>query len=68
MRENGRRVDYMVQRALPESVISPRGHAEGFVYRETFRRGAKTLTLDVDIVDATSGAVLGTAQIPFMAS
>jgi len=33
------------------------------------RRGrAKTLTLDVDIVDAVSGTMLGTAQLPFMAS
>jgi hypothetical protein len=38
------------------------------VYFEAFRRGAKTLTLNVDIVDAVSGTVLGTAQIPFMAS
>jgi len=58
----------MVQRALPEGVISPGGHAEGFVYFDAFHRGAKMLTLDVDIVDAVSGAVLGTARIPFMAS
>ena len=58
----------MVHRALPEGVISPGGRAAGFVYFEAFRRGAKTLTLNVDIVDAVSGTVLGTAQIPFMAS
>ncbi len=58
----------MVQRALPEGVISTGGHAEGFVYFEAFHRGAKMLTLNVDIVDAVSGAVLGTAQIPFMTS
>lgn len=58
----------MVRRALPEGVISAGGRAEGFVYFESFRRGAKTLTLNVDIVDAVSGTVLGTAQIPFMAS
>jgi len=58
----------MVRRALPEGVISPGGHAEGFVYFEAFRRGARMLTLDVDVVDAVSGAVLGTAQIPFSAS
>src|ERR1043165_4319131 len=38
----------MVQRALPEGVISPGGHAEGFIYFEAFKRGAKTLTLNVD--------------------
>jgi hypothetical protein len=58
----------MVQRALPEGVISPGGRAEGFVFFEAFKRGAKTLTLNVDVVDAVSGATLGTAQIPFMAS
>lgn len=58
----------MVHRALPEGVISSGGRAEGFVYFEAFRRGAKTLTLNVDIVDAVSGTVLGTAQIPFIAS
>lgn len=58
----------MVQRALPEGVISTGGHAEGFVYFEAFRRGAKTLTLSVDIVDAVSGTTLGTAQIPFVTS
>ena len=58
----------MVQRALPEGVIAPGGHAGGFVYFEAFHRGAKTLTLNVDVVDAVTGAVLGTAQIPFMAS
>jgi hypothetical protein len=56
----------MVQRALPEGVISAGGRAEGFVYFEAFHRGAKMLTLHVDIVDAVSGALLGTAQIPFV--
>ncbi len=55
----------MVRRALPEGVISPGGSAEGFVYFEAFNRDARTLTLDVDIVDAVSGSVLGTARIPF---
>ena len=56
----------MVQRALPEGVISPSGHAEGFVYFEAFKRGSRTLMLNVDIVDAVSGTTLGTAHIPFM--
>jgi hypothetical protein len=58
----------MVHRALPEGVMSPGGNAEGFVYFEAFKRGAKTLTLNVDIVDAMSGSVIGTAKIPFLAS
>jgi hypothetical protein len=57
----------MVQRALPEGVMSSGGSAEGFVYFEAFHRGTKTLTLNVDIVDAMSGSVIGTAKIPFLA-
>ena len=57
----------MVQRALPEGVLEPGGSAMGFVYFEEFHRDAKTLTLAADIVDATSGSVIGTAQIPFVA-
>ncbi|MDB4874391.1 MAG: hypothetical protein JWM41_837 [Gemmatimonadetes bacterium] len=57
----------MVQRALPEGVLSPGGRASGFVYFEALHRDAKTLTLAVDVIDANTGAVLGTAQIPFVA-
>lgn len=56
----------MVQRALPEGVISAGGRAEGFVYFEAFHRGERALTLNVDIVDAVSDTLLGTAQIPFV--
>lgn len=58
----------MVQRALPEGVLSPGGTAAGFVYFEPLHRDAKTLTLSVDMVDAVTGNVLGTARIPFTAS
>jgi hypothetical protein len=57
----------MVQRALPEGVLEAGGRASGFVYFEPLDRDARTLTLAVQIVDAASGAVLGTAQIPFVA-
>jgi hypothetical protein len=57
----------MVQRALPEGVLAPGGRAMGFVYFEALHRDAKTLTLAIDIVDASTGAVLGTARIPFVA-
>jgi hypothetical protein len=38
------------------------------VYFESLHRDAKMLTLAVDIVDATSGTVVGTARIPFAAN
>jgi hypothetical protein len=56
----------MVQRALPEGVLSPGGTVSGFVYFESLDRDARTLTLSVDIVDATTNASLGTARIPFV--
>lgn len=55
----------MIQRALPEGVLSPQGRAEGFVYFEALHRDARTLTLAMNLVDAETGAVLGTAEIPF---
>ncbi|HTE46103.1 MAG TPA: hypothetical protein VK636_12705 [Gemmatimonadaceae bacterium] len=58
----------MVQRALPEGVLSPGGHATGFVYFEALHRDAKTLTLTVDIVDASTGELVNTAHIPFVAN
>lgn len=57
----------MIQRALPEGVLSPKGHAEGFVYFEALHRDARTLTLAMNLVDANSGSVIGTAEIPFVA-
>ena len=57
----------MVQRALPEGVLSPNGHAEGFVYFEALHPDARTLTLGVNLVDAESGSLIGTAEIPFVA-
>jgi hypothetical protein len=55
----------MVQRALPEGVLSPGGTVSGFVYFESLDRDARTLTLAVEIVDAETNASLGTARIPF---
>jgi hypothetical protein len=56
----------MVQRALPEGVIDAGGRAEGFVYFEALHKDARSLTLSVEIVDATTNTSLGTATIPFI--
>jgi hypothetical protein len=58
----------MLQRALPEGAIQPGGTTGGFVYFNKIRRGEKLLTLRVDIIDETSGEVVGTAKIPFIAN
>jgi hypothetical protein len=55
----------MVQRALPEGVLSPDGTASGFVYFESFDRDAQILTLTLDLVDAETNCPLGQAKIPF---
>jgi len=57
----------MVQRALPEGVLSPGGRASGFVYFEPLDRDARTLTLAVDVINANNGARLGVVRIPFRA-
>jgi len=57
----------MVQRALPEGVLSPGGRAMGFIYFETLDRDAGTVTLSMDLVDTRSGESIGTARIPFVA-
>jgi hypothetical protein len=56
----------MVQRALPEGVLQPGGTAMGFVYFERLDRDARTLTLNVELTDAQTGASIGTARIPFV--
>jgi hypothetical protein len=57
----------MIQRALPEGVLSAGGRVSGFVYFQKLDRDAGRLTLAIDVVNAQSGSVLGTAQIPFVA-
>jgi hypothetical protein len=55
----------MVQRALPEGVLSPDGTASGFVYFESLNRHMGVLNLMIDLVDAETNCPLGTAKIPF---
>jgi hypothetical protein len=57
----------MVQRALPEGVLSAGGRAMGFVYFQALHRDARQVTLVVEIVDAATGTPVGTARIPFVA-
>jgi hypothetical protein len=57
----------MVQRALPEGVLSPGGKAMGFIYFETLDRDAGMVTLTMNLIDARSGESIGTASIPFVA-
>src|SRR5262249_4180132 len=58
----------MVQRALPEGVLSPGGKAGGFVYFQALHPDARSLTLSVEMVDAVTGETLATTRIPFVTS
>jgi hypothetical protein len=57
----------MLRRALPEGVLRPGGHANGFVYFENVE-GAARATLTFDLVDAATGASFGAIRIPFVAA
>jgi hypothetical protein len=57
----------MVQRALPEGVLSPGGRVSGFVYFEPLDRDARTLVLSVEIVNAHTENTVAMARIPFVA-
>lgn len=56
----------MVQMALAERVLQPGERAEGFLYFERVDRKAKRIDFTMQIVDASSGAQLGTVAIPFV--
>ena len=56
----------MVQMALPERVLQPGERAEGFLYFERVDRKAKRVDFTVRLVDATTGAPIGTVTIPFV--
>jgi hypothetical protein len=57
----------MVQRALPEGEIAPRGTAGGFVFFKSFSRHEQIMMLTVDLVDSPTNQVVGTVHIPFVA-
>jgi hypothetical protein len=56
----------MIQRALPEGVVEPKGKISGFLYFERVPRKAREVTFTARLVDADSGTELGTITIPFV--
>ena len=56
----------MVQMALPERVLAPGERTEGFLYFDRVKRKAKRVDFTARLVDATSGAHVGTVTIPFV--
>ncbi len=55
----------MRKMALPEARLEPDGEVSGFVYFE--RVPPTQATLKIDLVDAGTGALMATAEIPFVA-
>ena len=58
--------DQMIQFALPEGVIEPGQSAAGFIYFEDIDQDETRARLEMDLVNAGTGAPFGRIQIPFM--
>ncbi len=54
----------VLRQALPEGVLEPGGHAQGFLYFRDEKPGAAVEFL-VSLVDASTGQTFGTVSIPF---
>lgn len=55
----------MVSRALPEGVLSPGGSVDGLVFFEGISPLEDRVLFVADLVNARTGAVMGTIRIPF---
>jgi hypothetical protein len=55
----------MIDRALPEGVVMPRGLVQGWLYLEELDHGVAHVALRTDLVDARDAAGYGELRIPF---
>jgi len=55
----------MIQKALPEGVLSPGGRITGYLYLEHVE-GAHDIDFVTQLIDARSGEAFGTVEIPFV--
>lgn len=55
----------MLDKALPEGVVEPGGHLDGYLYFERVNRRDRTVTLRVDLTDARSGKAFTRVELPF---
>lgn len=58
----------MLQRALPEGVLSPGGKVEGFVYFQKVDPDTARVQFRMDLLNAARGGVMGVAEIPLVVS
>lgn len=57
----------MIERALPEGVVSPGGRVSGFVYFEDVPDDVERVTFRAEVVNASTGERMGVVSIPFVA-
>ncbi|RKH31703.1 hypothetical protein D7Y13_33450 [Corallococcus praedator] len=58
----------MLNNALPEGTLEPGGTQQGFLYFQGVARREDAVTLQVKLVDATTGEPFGALDIPFQVS
>lgn len=56
----------MVQKALPEGVLSPGGRITGYLYFENVEEDDRRVDLRMPLIDAVSGQSFGMVSIPFV--
>lgn len=56
----------MLERALPEGVLDPGGHVEGYLYFEYVPEGSSRVTFRADLGDAQRNHFFGEIRIPFI--
>ena len=54
----------MIEAALPEGVLEPRGRVSGFVYYEKLDPSMTDWTLAFDLIEPWSGLAFGTVRVP----
>lgn len=57
---------YMQEVAFPEALVRPRGEISGYVYFERVPPSKERVTLQIDLIDATTNGAVATATIPFV--
>jgi hypothetical protein len=57
----------MLELALPEGVLEPRGRVNGFLYFQKLAPRASGASFRVDLVDAKTGRSFGSVRVPFVA-
>ena len=56
----------MIAEALPEGVLEPGGHVDGFVYFQGVMRREDRVRFDLKLIDGNSNEQLGEAVVPLV--